>query len=130
MSYLEILKRAEKGPEKEPEQPATAMPDLANQKAGSSPEESKREPVAAAMPDLPENILLSRYPLAALCQATLDANPATGKLSRDERRWISEHLESAVLGWLQRVFQPEYAWEATCPKGHQVTDGIFARCLL
>ncbi len=129
MDYLEILKRAERGPATEPEQPAPAIPDLANEKARSSPEESKRELVAAT-PDLPGNVLLSLYPLGALCRATLDANPAASKLTKDELRWIAEHLEAAVLQWLKTVFQPEYTWEATCPKGHQVTDGIFVRCLL
>ena len=82
------------------------------------------------MPDLPEDVILTRHPLASLCRATIDANPAASKLTGVERRWLAEHLESAVLGWLAHVFKPEYAWEATCPKGHQVTDGIFARCLL
>ena len=129
MSYLEILKRAEKGPGTEPEQSAPAMADLADRKADSSPERSRRE-AGAAMPDLPESVLVSRYPLAALCRATLDANPAASKFTGDERRWVAEHLEAAVLGWLKNILAPEYAWDARCPRGHQVSDGIFARCLL
>ncbi len=79
---------------------------------------------------LPENVLLTRYPLAALCKLTLDSNPAAGKLSAVEKQWVAEHLERAVLNWLERIIQPEDVWEATCPRGHHVSQGIFVKCLL
>ncbi len=84
----------------------------------------------AAEPCLPESVLTARYPLAVLCRTALDSLPAAHKLSADERRCVAEHLEKTVLGWLAHVFKPEYAWEATCPKGHKITDGVFTRCLL
>lgn len=85
---------------------------------------------ATAGPGLPDAVLTARYPLAALCRATLDANPAARDLKPDERRWIAEHLERAVLNWLRLCFEPESAWDATCPRGHRVTEGIFAKVLM
>ena len=93
-------------------------------RSGVPPE--PREPEAG----LPESVLTSRYPLSALSRAALDSLPAAGKLSPQERRIILDALEVVVLNWLRTVFQPESAWEATCPKGHAVHDGVFARCLL
>jgi hypothetical protein len=84
----------------------------------------------AAGPNLPDAVLTARHPLAEICRATLDSNPAAGKLGADERRWLAEHLEAAVLNWLSYVLKPEPAWDATCPKGHRITEGIFAQCLL
>ncbi len=85
---------------------------------------------AGASPDLPETVLLTRYPLAALCKLTLDSNPAASKLSADERRWVAEHLEAGVLCWLSYVLKPEAAGDASCPKGHPVTEGIFVKVLM
>ncbi len=85
---------------------------------------------AGASPDLPENVLLNRYPLAALCKLTLDSNPAAGKLAAEEKQWVAEHLERAVLCWLSYVLKPEAAGDASCPKGHPVTDGIFVKVLM
>jgi hypothetical protein len=123
MSYLESLKQT--GNAVEPKPLVLSPPKL---QVKSSPGTATREP--ALMPALPQSILVDQRPLATLCRVTLDGNPAAAKLSKDERRWIAEHLEAAVLSWLVHVFKPEYAWEATCSKGHHLTDGIFARCLL
>lgn len=90
----------------------------------------KSVPKAEVRVNLPDAVLTARHPLATLCQATLDANPATCKLSADERRGIAAHLEAAVLNWLSCVLKPEPAWDAECPKGHRITDGIFAKVLM
>lgn len=79
---------------------------------------------------LPESVLTARHPLAELCRLTLEGNPAASKLTKDDRQWIAEHLERAVLNWLKLIIQPETAWTAQCPKGHLITDGVFARSLL
>ena len=63
--------------------------------------------------------------LAALLRAALDSLPAAGKLSSQERRIILDALEVVVLNWLRTVFQPEIAWEATCPKGHTQFTMVF-----
>ena len=97
--------------------------------ARKSENQSNLTPTAAE-PCLPEVVLTARYPLAVLCRTAVDSLPTTHKLSADERRCVAEHLEKTVLGWLAHVFKPEYAWRATCPKGHQITEGVFARCLL
>ncbi len=97
---------------------------------GPRPGESLTEHSRTAEPCLPDAVLTARYPLAILCRATLDANPAASTLSADERRWIAEHVERAVLNWLAHVLKPEPAWDAVCPKGHGIDDGIFARVLV
>ena len=81
-------------------------------------------------PDLPDSILMARNPLKEICRLTLEGNPEAHRLSPDGRRWIGEHLETAVLKWLAHVLKPEPAWDAICPKGHRITEGVFARCLL
>ena len=83
-----------------------------------------------AEPCVPDGVLTARYPLAALCRATLDANPAAGKLTPDGRKWVAEHLEAAVLCWLSHILKPEPAWDAVCPNGHRITEGIFAKALM
>lgn len=35
-----------------------------------------------------------------------------------------------MLNWLRLCFEPEKAWDATCPKGHRVTEGIFVKVLM
>ena len=40
-----------------------------------------RGPKADARPDLPEAVLLSRYPLAEICRLTLEGNPEARQLS-------------------------------------------------
>ena len=96
----------------------------------SRPGEPLPQHTRMAGPCVPDAVLTSRYPLAEICRATLDANPAACKLSADERRWLAEYLEAAVLNWLRRCFEPERAWDATCPKGHRVAEGIFAKVLM
>ena len=92
--------------------------------AAHSPEHSR-----TAEPCVPDAVLTARHPLAALCRATLDANPAASKLSPDGRKWVAEHLEAAVLNWLSHVLKPEPAWDAECPQGHRITEAIFVRTL-
>ena len=67
--------------------------------------------------------------LASICRETLAANPAATKLDGGDREWIAEHLRLAVLNWLGRTVQPEDVWEAICPRGHGITQGIFVKCL-
>ena len=91
---------------------------------------TETERINRAVVDLPESILTARNPLTALCRATLDSNPAAGKLNGDERRWISEHLELTVLNWLAQILKPEDTLDAACPKGHSLSEGIFVKSLV
>ena len=83
-----------------------------------------------AVSGLPECVLLSRNPLAALAQMALSSLPAADKLDPAERRIVADALERVVLQWLRTAIGLEAAWDATCPRGHVVRDGIFVRQLL
>ena len=111
---------------------AEVIPGKVRKVAAERQTESKPpvSPNTIAKPDLPDSVLIARHPLAELCRLTLEGNPEAYKLSPDARRWIAEHVEMAVLNWLHWVFKPESAWEAHCPKGHRVSDGIFANALM
>lgn len=91
---------------------------------------SMPSPEARALLDLPDSVLTARYPLAEICRLTLEGNPEARQLSPNGRLWIAKHLEAAVLCWFAHLQKPEPAWDATCPKGHAVTDGIFVRALM
>ena len=138
MGYLEILKQAARGPAQEakPEterNPQDRPADDLRKSGTKTPAAVSLEthgPEANTTPDLPESVLASRYPLAALARLALDSLPAAGKLSPQERRIILDALEVVVLNWLRTVSQPQSAWKATCPKGHLVADGIFVKALV
>ena len=100
-----------------------------NFREGARPAESSPEVSRTEEASVPDAVLTARYPLAAICKAALDSNPAAGKLSADDRRWLAEHLEAAVLNWLSYVLKPEPAWDAKCPKGHRIIEGIFVKTL-
>ncbi|MBI3934959.1 MAG: hypothetical protein HY316_09730 [Acidobacteria bacterium] len=80
-------------------------------------------------PVLLDAVLTARHPASALCRAALDANPAARKMTTGERRSLAEGLEGIVLAWLSEVLRPEFAWDATCPRGHHIRDGVFVRTL-
>lgn len=96
------------------------------------PEEAQ----ATAEPRLPDAVLTSRNPLAALGRLALDSLPAASKLNPAERCILADAFESVALQWLSEILKPEdviregSTWRANCPKGHRIDDGIFARVLL